>query len=192
MRRKVLTAGLWQKHHGAGLEALFVTLTYRAIDGYRGRHISEYLKRLQRAVRFPLRYVWVLELQRRGAPHYHLVFWVPRGERIPLPDQSGQWPHGSSNVQRARHPVAYLMKYASKGTSSDELPRGSRICGAGGLGVDGRRTVRYYLLPRYQRVRCTVEDDVHRMRGGGWVSLVTGEWWPSATPPPQVRHLAPP
>lgn len=180
MRRKVLSSSLWLRDHGSRLEPLFITLTYARVDGYRGKHISEWLKRLSTSVRFPLRYVWVLELQRRGAPHYHVVLWVPVGERIPLPDQSGQWPHGSSNVQRARHPVSYLMKYASKGTSADKLPRGSRICGAGGLGIDGRRAVRWWLLPKYQRVRCTIDDDVHRCSGGGWVSFATGEWWSSA------------
>ena len=62
---------------GHRLEALFVTLTYRDIDGYRARHVAEYVKALKRSVTFELRYVWVLELQRRGAPHYHLVIWIP-------------------------------------------------------------------------------------------------------------------
>ena len=184
MRRKVLSSSMHLRDapDGHRLEALFVTLTYREIDGYRARHVAEYVKALKRSVTFELRYVWVLELQRRGAPHYHLVIWIPRGSRIPLPDRSGQWPHGTSNVQRARHPVAYIMKYASKGTDVDKLPRGARICGGGGLGVDGRRVVRWWLLPRYQRVRCEISDDVHRCTGGGWVSLVTGEWWPPCEP----------
>ena len=183
MRRKVLSSSIHLRDapDGHRLEALFVTLTYREVDGYRARHIAEYVKALKRSVSFDVRYVWVLELQRRGAPHYHLVVWIPRGEKIPLPDSSGQWPHGSSQVQRARHPVSYIMKYASKGTDVDKLPRGARICGGGGLGVDGRRVVRWWLLPRYQRVRCTVDDDVHRCTGGGWVSLVTGEWWPPSS-----------
>lgn len=182
MRRKVLSVACYFKERSAvhDLEALFITLTYRAIDGYRGRHISEYLNELRRTVKFELRYVWVLELQKRGAPHYHLVLWIPRGERIPMPDRSGMWQHGSSQVERARSPVAYIMKYASKGTETDKIPRGARICGGGGLGTFGRRIVRWWLLPAYQRVRCTIEDNVHRCRGGGWVSFATGEWWPPA------------
>lgn len=182
MRRKVLSVACYFKERMAehGLEALFITLTYRGIDGYRGRHISEYLNELRRTVAFPLRYVWVLELQRRGAPHYHLVLWVPRGERIPMPDRSGMWRHGSSQVERARSPIAYIMKYASKGTETDAIPRGARICGGGGLGTFGRMVVRWWLLPAYQRVRCTIEDNVHRLRGGGWVSFATGEYWPPA------------
>ena len=180
MRRKVLSIACHFKlhTHQLGLEALFVTLTYREVDGYRARHVAEYIKALKRSVAFELRYVWVMELQQRGAPHYHIVLWIPKGEKIPLPDRSGQWPHGSTQVERAKSPVAYIMKYASKGTETDSLPRGARICGGGGLERTGRQVVRWWLLPRYQRVRCTIEENVHRCRGGGWVSLVTGEWWP--------------
>lgn len=187
MRRKVLSAACFfkRKQPMYGWEALFITLTYALVDGWRGRHISDYLRELGRSVPFKLRYVWVMELQKRGAPHYHVVLWVPTGEKIPMPDRSGQWQHGWSQVERARSPVSYVMKYASKGGDM-ELPRGARICGAGGLEIEGRVQVRWWLLPRYQRVRCTIGDNVHRCKGGGWVSHTTGEWWP----PPDYEDTA--
>ena len=59
-----------------------LTLTYRDVDGFRPRHISELIKRIRQwASRrgHVLRYVWVAELQRRGALHYHVLLWLPRG-----------------------------------------------------------------------------------------------------------------
>ncbi len=169
----------------------FVTLTYRPGCQWERRHVSEFLRGLRRDLRrqgVPLRYVWVAELQERRMArsgetarqcmHYHLAVWLPRGVLLPKPDESGLWPHGWSQVEVARRPVGYLMKYASKGTDAGTLPKGARMCGAGGLEREGRAVVRYWLLPRYQRERCMIEDDVHRCRGGGWVSLETGEWWP--------------
>lgn len=56
---------------------LFVSLTYPAEFpdcGVARRHLRALLKRLGR--RFPrLSVVWRLELQRRGAPHFHLLVW---------------------------------------------------------------------------------------------------------------------
>ena len=82
------------------------------------------------------------------------------------------------------------MKYASKGTDVDKLPRGARICGGGGLGAHGRQVVRWWLLPRYQRTRCTIADNVHRCTGGGWVALATGEYWPAISA--ELLTLEPP
>jgi Protein of unknown function (DUF3296). len=32
-----------------------------------------------------LPYVWVAELQKRGALHYHVLLWLPRGLTLPNP-----------------------------------------------------------------------------------------------------------
>jgi hypothetical protein len=56
---------------------LFITLTYPAefppaLDTK--RHLKAFIKRLKR--RYPeLGYIWKLEKQKRGAPHYHLFTW---------------------------------------------------------------------------------------------------------------------
>lgn len=161
---------------------LMVTLTYADVDAWRRRHISEYLKGLRRWLghRARLRYVWVLELQKRGAPHYHLLVWLPRGMKVPKPDRSGMWPHGSSRVEETHAPIGYIAKYTSKGGDEVDLPRGSRIYGCGGLDTEQRVVVRWRMLPRYVRERFDVSHRVIRARGGGWCSLTTGEWMSAA------------
>lgn len=181
MRRGVRATS--QRHEesypGFRVDRLMVTLTYRELSGWRGNHIKEYLRTLRRWLerrRIVFRYVWVLELQRRGAAHYHILVWVPRGIRVPMPDRSGMWTHGLSRVELARQPIGYLMKYASKGGDEVELPRGARIYGAGGLTPNERRIVRWAMLPRYVREVFDFSQRVIRARGGGWMSLTTGEW----------------
>lgn len=163
---------------------LFVTLTYRASARWRPRDIADFLKACRE--RFarkgePLRYVWVLELTRRGVPHYHVMFWVRASLRLPTPDRAGLWPHGHSQVQRARSPIGYLIKYASKGEGDQRFPRGARLFGCGGLSVENRAHKRWRLIPLYIRVQFNIGDGVRRCRGGGWLSTVTGEWRPAAT-----------
>ncbi len=61
----------------------FVTLTYHNAwpkdrQG-RKRHLDAFRKRLERVYgQFPA--VWRLEFQKRGAPHYHLLMWLPEPE----------------------------------------------------------------------------------------------------------------
>lgn len=198
MKRKVMAAG--DVHRATAeremLVAWLITLTYAPGRRWRARHVSDYLREL-REWRRDLRYLWVAELQtkrmaRSGESaaeclHYHLVVWLPRGVRPPKPDASGMWPHGLTQREIARQPIGYLMKYCSKGSSNDTLPRGARLCGAGGLERGGRLVVRWWLLPRYVRDQCEALDNVHRRRGGGWVSHSTGQYWPPWTPPGPSR-----
>ena len=165
----------------------FITLTYRPEVGYRARHVAEFMRWCRRSLPrdVQLRYVWVLELTKSGKPHYHVAVWLPVGVMLPKPDQVGGWPHGSSRIERARAPVGYLVKYASKGTETDAIPRGARLCGCGGLERPGRVTLRWKLLPRYVRLQCDPGEHVVRFKGstaGGWVSLTTGEWFAAPTP----------
>ena len=185
--------------HRELLTAWFITLTYAPENRWHPRHISDYFRELRRWHGDRMRYVWVAEIQtkrmaRSGESaahclHYHLVLWLPRERRVPKPDRSGMWKHGMSQVEQARQPVGYLLKYASKAGEGTQLPRGARLCGAGGLERDGRLHVRWWLLPRYIRTQCTWDDNVHRRRGGGWVSMTTGQWWPPWSGPPVPNHL---
>lgn len=103
--------------------------------------------------------MWVAELQRRGALHYHVVVFVPRHLRLPRPDACGWWPHGLSKVETARSPVGYLTKYATKTRPEDlaRLPKGVRLHGNGGLGAFMRSFYRLALWPRWMRERADVE-----------------------------------
>ena len=159
---------------------LFVTLTYADQDGWRPNHLRGFLDRLRKwlgGYGERLRYVSVAELQRRGTPHYHLIVWIPARLRMPRPDDAGWWSHGSTNVQRARHAVGYLAKYASKGYADDEqFPKGLRLFSCGGLSARARVFRAWLLLPRWvKRVAGTEPRPIRRPPGGGIMLMDTGE-----------------
>jgi hypothetical protein len=165
---------------GARFRTVMVTLTYREVGDWEPKHLSrfmgavrEYLRRRDLAVR----YVYVAELQERGAVHYHVLFFLPRGVTLPKPDKRGWWPHGSTRIEWVRKAVGYMLKYASKLQSkTGTFPKGLRICGAGGLDADGRRECRWWKLPGYVQELWSVGDDAARCVGGGFVSRESGEW----------------
>lgn len=166
---------------GFRFRSLFVTLTYRPGVEWDRRHVSEFVHRMRvwfgrRAAK--LRMVWVAELQKRGVVHYHAVVWVPARLRLPAPDVRGWWPHGMSNVQTARSPIGYLVKYASKGVGDGlKFPRNCRTHGHSGLSPDARKVVRYWCAPGW--VRDAMREagafgaDLRRCVGG-WVDRVSG------------------
>jgi hypothetical protein len=187
LRKNLGVAAKWLSK-GAG-QAYMLTLTYRGVHDWKPEHIRAALdhlrKWLKRSYGWSLRYLWVMELQKRGAPHYHVVVWVPR-ELAPADlhlDARGWWPHGMTNSVRAVAPVRYVMKYVSKFDSPDSFPKGARCYGIGGLDVVGRSCRRWINWPRFVQARADVNTPVHRVRGGGW--LVAGaryasEWGLSA------------
>lgn len=156
----------------------FVTLTYAASDSWEPKQISRFLACVsewarRQGERIP--YVWTLELQERGAPHYHLILWVPRHLMLPKPDKRGWWPWGSSRiggkdkrggaVMEVSRPVAYMAKYVSKGEASigaHTLPKGARICGRGGLprASDEAREARWWRMPKWLRDALPLEGGV--------------------------------
>jgi hypothetical protein len=166
---------------GRRLARAFVTFTYRPSVEWQPRHLTECLKRMRHWVErrgARLRYVWVAEQHKSGRVHYHAIVWRPRGLTMPKPDKQGWWPHGFTNVQWARQGIGYLVKYATKtATSLVPFPRGCRLHGHGGLDHERRVYRSWWMLPKYQRERCEPQDRVARARGGGWRSIVTGEWW---------------
>lgn len=159
-----------------------LTLTYRGVDDWQPNHVKETLqhlrKWLKRAYGWTLRYIWVMELQKRGAPHYHVVVWLPRQvEKAELfLDVRGYWPHGMTNVVKAVAPVRYVMKYVSKFDSDTEFPKGARIYGVGGLDDIGSRCRRWINWPSFVQDRASIDCRWTPARGGGWVNCGTGEW----------------
>ena len=161
---------------------MLVTFTYAKVDAWEPNHIRECLNHLREFLAEhkagPLRCQWVAELQERGAVHYHAIIWWPSRLFMPNPDDAGWWPHGSSNVKRARHAVAYLAKYASKGTpEGEQFPKGLRLHGCRGLPVSPRRRRAWLLRPKWLRVLTTPDMHLDRAPGGGWVDVETGEFF---------------
>ena len=123
-----------------------------------------------------LHYVWVLELTKRGRPHYHVLFWLPRGISMPKADKQGWWRHGMTNTVPARSPVGYLCKYTSKGIDFDswgKLPRGGRLYGHGGFTPSMRITRVWRLAPSWVRELIDEVDGVRKV-GCYWVNRVSG------------------
>lgn len=158
LRRNVWAAGkLLSNAHGKGWRCWFVTLTYRGVDDWSPRHISDALKRFRHWCKkrgTAPHYVWVAELQERGAMHYHLAIWLPFHLSCPMWDKSTRgaapfWPHGMTNRQLARNAVGYLMKYMSKVGKYHEFPKGSRIYGAGGLDAQDRQIRAWLNWPQW-------------------------------------------
>lgn len=176
----------WQAHRERSAQRWnlkFLTLTYRKADGWRPGHLGAFRKTFNHwcvANKVRARFVWVAELQERGAVHYHMVVWLPKGKFLPAPDKGQRhawWPHGSTNIQTAQNPIGYLMKYASKATaaSAASYPRGCRMFGVGGLDKSGREEVRYWRSPVWVRDAMPGTADI-RKTVGGYVDAHTGEF----------------
>lgn len=162
---------------------VLVTLTYADGDAWRPNHIRQFTRRVRdwcRDRRVQCRFVWVGELQKRGALHYHVLVWIPRRFVLPKPDKRGWWPHGSTNVKEAQHAVSYIAKYASKTTAEQAAgyPPGARMHGAGGLDQEARRHVRYWQAPEWVRDALTGRADIRKVPGG-YADKLTGEFLPS-------------
>lgn len=186
MRRPITTAARMHEYellkHRA--KPAMLTLTYREVDDWHPRHISDLLQRIRvwmkrRGYRF--RYVWVSELQKRGALHYHVVVWLPRGLTLPKPDKQGWWTHGSTRIEWARKPIGYLVKYASKLDSKVGVgfPDGARLHGSGGLEPFGRSVAQWFNLPNWAREVCDLAGRAMRIKGIGLVDRESGVCLPS-------------
>lgn len=177
---------------------LFVTLTYKENTRGNKRDISECIKRMRHwAARCGarIRYVWVAEVQKRGALHYHLLLWLPKHLHLPKLDKRGWWSHGMTNIQTARNPVGYLVKYASKCRAEDlkRFRKGTRLYGNGGGWSAWREHLREKLRAHWITKLRQAEADAH------WQARIDEEiaqqeraeadtlhtLWPDEYPPPE-------
>ncbi|GAC1418698.1 MAG: hypothetical protein NVSMB6_20690 [Burkholderiaceae bacterium] len=154
----------------------FVTLTYRGVDDWRPGHVSACLKAVRKWCKrrgVPFRYVWVAELQKRGALHYHLAIWLAKRIQLPKFDKQGWWPHSMTQRVIAKNAVGYLMKYLSKITPFHDFPKGARIHGYGGLTQQARSICSWLNLPSWCKQRFGVGE--LRTVSGRRVVRETGE-----------------
>lgn len=166
---------------------VMVTLTYAQVGHWRPNHIRDFMNKMRKELGSNLlAYVWVAELQQRGAVHYHLLLLVRRGTSIPYPD-ARFWVWGASRIETARNRF-YIMKYASKAafkTGDDwvRFPRGLRLFAvwlSDEVVADLERFhFRLSALPRWL-VDLVTEIGmivlVKRAKGGGW--FITGDTGP--------------
>ena len=194
MRRVVIAASEAARarleSHGGRYGCVLVTLTYRPGCAWDARHISDYCKAAKAHCEkhdVRARYQWVLELTQKGVPHYHVLWWLPEGFRLPKPDTSGAWPHGMSRVERARSPVGYLVKYATKGeVERYALPKGARLFAVGGGAESEKLATHRAGLPMWLLERLPDDARARKVAHLGWVCRSTGEihrspfvvlWW---------------
>lgn len=208
LRRNVWFAG---RLHGGLSErkghrpdaAHFVTLTYVGVNDWSPEHLTratDAFRRHCKRMGVPARYLWVAELQKRGAVHYHLVAWLPKGVRMPHWDKShiapsgrrieAFWTHGMSNTQPVKSSaIAYLMKYLSKATEFHVFPAGLRLFGVGGLDDQSRCIRSWTNLPEWAKCEFGV-GELRRM-GSHLVIAETGELvspvWRSQPIPSGIR-----
>lgn len=111
--------------------SVMLTLTYAEVDGWGARDIRQAV-RWARGVGCK-GYVWVAELQKRGAVHYHLLVQWPSEKPWIKPNESnGAWGKGFTWVTPDVKSPWYLLKYIQKGISDEErnvYPKGLRLYG---------------------------------------------------------------
>jgi len=166
---------------------IMITLTYRGVNDWQPYHIRRFMRCVRTHCRDGLLgYVWVAELQKRGAPHYHVLLLVRRGTDLPMPDRAGWWPHGHTRIETARSRF-YILKYVSKkkfqiGDEWKDFPKGMRLfcvwLSAELLSPEDRHLFRLSALPAWLEKELKQRDRIVRVRrltGGGWlISDVAG------------------
>lgn len=203
---------LMGKAWGASFRRTFITLTYRKLLDWEPGHVSRFIRLMRQWFRRKgetCRFVWVAELQKRGALHYHVLVFVPRSLLLPKPDVCGWWPHGMSKIETARNPVGYMVKYASKITADGvkRMPKGVRIHGNGGAATFTRQMIRgkcwskwmkewsakaweegtpgpdlgsIFASPEeYEELGMAVGEAFVKKCTGGYVNVLTGEVYPT-------------
>jgi hypothetical protein len=160
------------------------TLTYRPGETWEPgdiKRVTQWLKR--KFGTWLLSYAWVLELQAREAPHYHLYATFAKGSMPYLDRPQGErgyipWTKGTTKVEKARS-IFYLSKYIGKEYQKDyhKFPKGVRSFGIWVSALyswETRNGVRKTVLPAWVR-ECITEAQMKAgklsitpSRGGGW------------------------
>ena len=160
------------------VRAFMVTLTYAELDAWAPLHLTAFLKAAREYYRrmcVKFRYVWVGELQQRGAVHYHVLVWLPVRMQMIKPDKRGWWPHGMTRVDRlVKNAVGYVTKYVQKFDSVAQFPKGIRLHGSGGHDATGKQIKSWIARPGWARSMSGTNLRVVRAKGGGLVCTSCG------------------
>jgi hypothetical protein len=159
-----------------GSRLVMFTLTYRGVFDWAPRSIRRFGRWLSKEG--SKGYIWVAELQKRGAVHYHVLALWETGRPWIKPERSnGAWVKGFTWVtDNVKYPW-YIMKYIQKGTKdgrSIRYPKGLRIyCVSRGtvslMRDTVRDTYRAIHLPEWYRQGAVVAGklrDANRVSGG--------------------------
>lgn len=79
-----------------------VTLTYRGGVQANEQHVHDMGRHVRSLVPDAVLSA-VLHQTQKGTRYYVARILLPNGERLPLFDKAGWWPHGATQTQRLRH-----------------------------------------------------------------------------------------
>lgn len=189
LRKTVYNFGVGTEERLKGLNYVpwLCSLTYRNVGDWNPKDITYFLNRVRIHLYrrgLPFIYVWVAELQKRGALHYHVLIWLPKGFKLPKFARFGWWSHGFTDQKIARKSVGYLMKYVSKTDSKNTYPSGVRIYGYGGANELVKRRIRFFRCNKTVRIQIVnagyswSDVDMRRVNGGK-ADILTGWFFPS-------------
>lgn len=167
MRKSVLEwADLMKMVFEYGHRMVMLTLTYRNMNDWKANDIDRFVKKLRKTLGDNLKtYIWVAELQKRGAIHYHMLIIVKSGTNVPKLDDYGLWPHGITRRETARTPyymVTYLGKEYQKNFS--EFPRGARCFGVGVFGAELRYQYRLSRMKKWEQDFLVFQGDLDDLK----------------------------
>lgn len=172
--------GIEKSLSGVRYRALMVTPTYAPGVDYEPKQISRALDALQRWATAEGHWMWAVWRLEYGALsgrlHYHVLVWLPEGAFMPSWDNAGWWPHGMTKTEKARNPIGYLSKYASKPAvwvgERRFNTKGARWWG-GRIPLAVRLDVRFWCAPAWVRDKA---DALGGIFGCGVQRLQFG-WW---------------
>lgn len=111
-------------------DSKFLTLTFKdnVIDlDYANNEFKKFIKRLNYHFKIKVKYSCVVEFQKRGAIHYHVILYNLRG-KIDLHNLSSIWGHGFIKLNKIKgvdNVGAYICKYMTK--SEDNRLEGRKM-----------------------------------------------------------------
>lgn len=181
LKSSVLTAARLHCQSKSKWRVVMITPTYAPGQYWHAKDITGLVKCIRQWLarkNIEMRYVWVMEYTKRGAPHYHMLVWLPLGVTLPYPDKRGWWVKGWTNQEWAKNAIGYIAKYASKGSDLVQYVRGARHHGNGGMDGEALLEQRWWKLPAWLRETVGPSDRVRRAPsggGGGYVNPESGE-----------------
>jgi hypothetical protein len=162
-----------------GGRMIMLTLTYSPRKHWAPQQINSFMSEWRKE--WGRAYVWVAELQKRGAMHYHVLTSLPDGAVWSKKHVEFLWYFGlvwiTDDIQRPMYLMKYLQKEYQK--NGNRYPKGSRVTGSGGTThyiSDGQNRERLgSRLPHWVQLGLDKREIgeigglVYRVRGGYWL-----------------------
>lgn len=100
-----------------------ITLTFRSnhevITFIENGGIAKFFEILRKKLKVKFKYIYVLEVQKRGVFHYHILLALEKPIYIPPIDKIGWWKFGFTRIQNIVPSKNYLSKYLEKQDQKD-------------------------------------------------------------------------